>query len=326
MNTLKESIIANNRSYIKFRKLIENYGIGFLVIIIVIVFGILNPRFLSIENISNFSRQIAPIALIALGSMFVLIGGGLDLSLGVGATIAGAVMGMFYFFTGNIFLSIVVSILSGLLIGAINGLLITRLHFSPIIATLAMMVILQGVIQLILGGRILTMDNPVLHYIGRGTIGKIPVTFISLVVFFILGNFLLEHTKYGIYTRAIGGNENNARLAGINIVLVKFFSYIVAAFLMCISGILLVSRMSLISPAMSGFPMLLDGVSAAVIGGTSVTGGKGNVVGVFLGVVFIGIIANGLVFLKVPSESQDLYRGLLIAFALIFERSIRIRK
>lgn len=326
MNISKDVIAGNNKNYIKFRRLIENYGIGFLVIIIMGIFGILNPRFLSIGNILNLSRQIVPIGFIALGAMFILIGGGLDLSLGVGATITGAIMGIIFYLTGNIFLSIIVCIFSGLVIGATDGLLITKLNFSPIIATLAMMVMLQGVIQLILGGRILYVDSPVLQYISRGTVGKIPFAFIFLMIFYILGYFLLEHTKYGVYLRAIGGDENNAKITGINIPLVKFFSYIMAAFLMCMSGIVLVSRMALISPAMSGFSMLLDGFSAAVIGGTSVTGGKGNVVGVFLGVIFIVIITNALVFLKVPSESQDLYRGLLIAFTLIFERLVRMRK
>lgn len=326
MSISKDIIAIKNERYIKFRSLIENYGIGFLVIIIIGIFGILNPRILSAGNILNLSRQIVPIGFIALGTMFILIGGGLDLTLGVGATITGAIMGVVFYLTGNIFLSIILSIFSGLVIGATDGLLITKLNFSPVIATLAMMVILQGVIQLILGGRILYVDSPVLKYISRGTVGKIPFAFIFLMIFYILSYFILEHIKYGRHLLAVGGDENNAKIAGINIPLIKFFSYSIAAFLMGMSGIVLVSRMALISPAMSGFPMLLDGFSAAVIGGTSITGGKGNVLGVFLGVIFIVIITNALVFLKVPSEAQDLYRGLLIVFALIFERSVSMRK
>jgi ribose transport system permease protein len=308
------------------RKLLEDYGILVLLLIAVVVIPIFNQRFLSLSNIINLSRQIVPSGLIALGAMFVLIGRGLDLSAGVGATMVGAIMGIVYFFTENIFLSMVVCLSAGLVIGFINGMLISRLGFSPVIATLAIMTILQGGIQLVLAGRSLYLENRVLQYISRGTVLGIPFIFLLLIFFYLIGYFVLTQTKFGVYVIAIGTNESNAKMAGINVAWIKFNTYMISSFLMGIGGIVLVSRMALVSPAMSGFPILLDAVSAAVIGGTSVSGGKGNVWGVFLGVIFIGVIANALVFLNIPSEAQNLYRGLLIAFALIFERLIRIKR
>jgi ribose transport system permease protein len=325
-NLFKENIIAESHRIKKYRKFLESYGIIILLILAIVIISIFNPRFISMANIINLSKQIVPMGLIALGAMFVLIAGGLDLSAGVGSTMAGAIMGIVFYYTSNIFLSIIVCLASALIIGSINGLLITKVGFSAVIATLAMMTILQGGIQLVLGGKSIFLENNILQYISRGTILKIPIAFLILLFFYLIGYYLLNHTRFGVYTIAIGANENNAKMAGISIPAIKFTTYVLSSFLMGISGIVLVSRMALISPAMSGFPILLDGFSAAVIGGTSVTGGKGSIGGVFLGVIFIGIITNALVFLNIPAEAQDLYRGLLIAFALIFERVISIRK
>lgn len=308
------------------RKLLEDYGIALLLIFALIIIPLFNPRFLSLGNIINLSRQIVPSGFIALGAMFVLIGRGLDLSAGVGATMVGAIMGILFFYTENIFLSILIGLSAGLFIGLINGMLISRLNFNAVIATLAMMTILQGGIQLVLAGRSLYLESRVLQYISRGTIARIPFIFLLLIFFYLVGYFILTQTKFGVYVIAMGTNENNAKMVGINIPWVKFATYMISSFLMGISGIVLVSRMALVSPAMSGFPILLDGVSAAVIGGTSITGGKGNVWGVFLGVIFIGVIANALVFLNIPPDSQDLFRGLLIAFALLFERLVRVKR
>lgn len=325
-NLLKDSTAAESQRVKKYRKILESYGIIILLILAIVIISIFNPRFMSIANIINLSKQIVPMGLIALGAMFVLIAGGLDLSAGVGSTMAGAIMGIVFYYSKNIFLSIIVCLVSALIIGSINGLLITKVGFSAVIATLAMMIILQGGIQLVLGGKSIFLENNILQYISRGAMLKVPFAFLILLFFYLIGYYLLNHTRFGVYTIAIGANENNAKMAGINIPAIKFTTYMLSSFLMGISGIVLVSRMALISPAMSGFPILLDGVSAAVIGGTSVTGGKGSIGGVFLGVIFIGIITNALVFLNIPAEAQDLYRGLLIAFALIFERLIRLRK
>ena len=325
-NLLKDSTVVESQRVKKYRKILESYGIIILLILAVVIISIFNPRFMSISNIINLSKQIVPMGLIALGAMFVLMAGGLDLSAGAGSTMAGAIMGIVFYYTNNIFLSIIVCLASALIIGSINGLLITKVGFSAVIATLAMMTLLQGGIQLVLGGKSIFLENNILQYISRGSILKVPFAFLILLFFYLIGYYLLNHTRFGVYAVAIGANENNAKMAGINIPVIKFTTYMLSSFLMGISGIVLVSRMALISPAMSGFPILLDGFSAAVIGGTSVTGGKGSIGGVFLGVIFIGIITNALVFLNIPAEAQDLYRGLLIAFALIFERLIRLRK
>lgn len=309
-----------------YHQVLEKYGIVILLVALIAVSASISPRFLTVENLINLSKQIVPLGLIALGAMFVLIAGGLDLSAGMGATMCGVSMGVVFFFTANPWFSVIASLVMGAIIGLFNSAIITRLGFSPVIATLAVMTILQGGIQLVLGGKTFFIDHPFFQYIGRGTIIGIPFAFVLLVLFYMIGYYLLNYTKFGVYCLAIGGNENNARIAGINIPTIRTLTYIISAICFSISGLVLVSRMAIVMPSISGFPLLLDGVSAAVIGGTSVTGGRGRVGGVFLGVIFIGIVTNALIFLNVPAEAQDLFRGLVIAFALIFERLTRAKE
>jgi len=302
------------------RMILEQYSILLLVIVACGVFSLFNPRFLTLENLINLSRQIVPLGIIALGAMFVIIGGGLDLSAGVGATMCGAALGVTFVLTRNVVLSMAIGIGTGLVIGTLNAVLVTKAGFGAVIVTLAVMTMLQGGIQLLLAGRIVFLTHPVFQFISRGVLAGIPITFLFLVAVFLVSYYLLNHTRFGIYLYAVGGNIRNAAVVGIRVERIRFITFLLSGLLMSISGIVLVSRLALISPNLSGFPLLLNGVSAAVIGGISVTGGSGKVGGVFLGVIFIGVVSNAINFLNVTPEAQDFFRGLLVVFALIFQQ------
>jgi ribose/xylose/arabinose/galactoside ABC-type transport system permease subunit len=309
------------------RLILEQYSILILVIVASAAFALFNPRFLTLENLINLSRQIVPLGLLALGASFVLIGGNLDLSAGVGATVCGAALGVTFVATKNIGLALLVGVGTGLAIGTLNALFVTKAGFGSVIVTLAVMTMLQGGIQLLLAGRIVFLSHPFFAFISRGTVAGIPFTFLILLVFFLLAYYLLDHTRFGIYLYAVGGNTKNAEVVGIRVQQVRFLTFIISGVLMSVSGIVLVSRLALISPNLSGFPLLLNGVSAAVIGGISVTGGRGKAGGVFLGIIFIGVVSNAINFLNVTPEAQDLFRGLLVVFALIFQQlTIRRRR
>jgi len=300
--------------------ILEQYSILLLVIVACGVFYLFNPRFLTLENLINLSRQIVPLGIIALGAMFVIIGGGLDLSAGVGATMCGAALGVTFILTRSVALAMAVGIATGLVIGVLNAVLITKAGFGSVIVTLAVMAMLQGGIQLLLAGRIVFLSHPVFQFISRGALGGIPVTFLLLMAAFLISYYLLNHTRFGVYLYAVGGNTRNAEVVGIRVERIRFITFMLSGLLMSISGIVLVSRLALISPNLSGFPLLLNGVSAAVIGGISVAGGSGKVGGVFLGVIFIGVVSNAINFLNVTPEAQDFFRGLLVVFALIFQQ------
>jgi len=303
-----------------FRLILEQYSILILVIAASAAFALFNPRFLTLETLINLSRQIVPMGLLALGASFVLIGGNLDLSAGVGATVCGAALGVTFVVTKNVALALLVGIGTGLAIGTVNALFIAKAGFGSVIVTLAVMTILQGGIQLLLAGRIVFLSHPLFAFISRGTVAGIPFTFLVLVAFFLLAWYLLNQTKFGVHLYAAGGNRRIAEVVGIRIQRVHFLTFVISGLLMSVSGIVLVSRLALISPNLSGFPLLLNGVSAAVIGGISVTGGRGNAGGVFLGIIFIGVVSNAINFLNVTPEAQDLFRGLLVVFALIFQQ------
>jgi ribose/xylose/arabinose/galactoside ABC-type transport system permease subunit len=300
--------------------ILEQYSILLLVIVACGVFYLFNPRFLTLENLINLSRQIVPLGIIALGAMFVIIGGGLDLSAGVGATMCGAALGVTFILTRSVALAMAVGVATGLVIGVLNAVLITKAGFGSVIVTLAVMTMLQGGIQLLLAGRIVFLSHPVFQFISRGALGGIPVTFLLLMAAFLISYYLLNHTRFGVYLYAVGGNTRNAEVVGIRVERIRFITFMLSGLLMSISGIVLVSRLALISPNLSGFPLLLNGVSAAVIGGISVAGGSGKVGGVFLGVIFIGVVSNAINFLNVTPEAQDFFRGLLVVFALIFQQ------
>jgi ribose/xylose/arabinose/galactoside ABC-type transport system permease subunit len=302
------------------RMILEQYSILLLVIAASAVFSLFNPRFLTLENLVNLSRQIVPLGIIALGASFVIIGGGLDLSAGVGATMCGAALGVTFVLTKNVALSLAVGLGTGLAIGTVNAVLITQAGFGSVIVTLAVMTMLQGGIQLLLAGRIVFLSHPVFQSISRGTVAGVPVTFLFLAALFLFSYYLLNHTRFGVYLYAVGGNTRNAEVVGIRVKRIRFLTFLLSGLLMAVGGIVLVSRLALISPNLSGFPLLLNGVSAAVIGGISVTGGRGKMEGVFLGVVFIGVVSNAINFLNVTPEAQDFFRGLLVVFALIFQQ------
>jgi len=302
------------------RMILEQYSILLLVIVASGVFSLFNPRFLTLENLINLSRQIVPLGIIALGATFVIIGGGLDLSAGVGATMCGAALGVTFVLTKNVPLSLAVGLGTGLAIGTLNAVLVTLAGFGAVIVTLAVMTMLQGGIQLLLAGRIVFLSHPAFQFISRGTLAGVPITFLFLAVVFLVSYYLLNHTRFGVYLYAVGGNTRNAEVVGIRVKRIRFVTFLLSGLLMAIGGIVLVSRLALISPNLSGFPLLLNGVSAAVIGGISVTGGRGKVGGVFLGVIFIGVVANAINFLNVTPEAQDFFRGLLVVFALIFQQ------
>ena len=308
-----------------FRRLLEQYSILILVVAACALVTLFNPRFLTLENLVNLSRQIVPLGLLAIGAMFVLLGGGLDLSAGVGATVCGAALGVVFILTRSVVLAVGVGLAAGLAIGTVNGLLITRARYSAVVVTLAVMTMLQGGIQVLLAGRIVFLNHPFFQYISRGTVAGIPFAFLLLAAVFLAASYLLNQTRFGVYLYASGGSERNARVVGVPIESVRFATYLLSGLLMGVSGIVLVSRLALISPNLSGFPLLLNGVSAAVIGGISVTGGRGRAGGVFLGVIFIGVVSNAINFLNVTPEAQDLFRGLLVVFALIFQQ-LTVRK
>jgi ribose/xylose/arabinose/galactoside ABC-type transport system permease subunit len=319
------SVESKNRSFKKL-DIFRELGNVMILVLIIIIMLIVNPRFLSIGNIINISRQMVPVGILAIGAMFVIMSGGLDLSAAFGVSLAAIIFGLFYEKPVNIFIIILITVAAGILMGIFNGLLITRLKMLPFIVTLATMAIFQGLTYLIAGAKLIYIENSFTTFLGSGEIWKIPSSFIFLVFFYFIGYLILNQTRLGTYIIAIGNNEKSSVLAGINIDKYKFYIYTFSGLCTGLAAVLLVSKVQMSVPSIGGLPLLLDAVAATILGGTSLSGGKGTIRGTFVGVLLIVIIGNIINLLSIDANYRDVIKGLVIIAVLLFDRAINIKR
>ncbi|WP_114570149.1 ribose ABC transporter permease [Exiguobacterium flavidum] len=293
--------------------------IGLLAIIIVVT--ILEPGFLTLPNLFNILRQVSINALIAFGMTFVILTGGIDLSVGSILALSSAfVAGMMTDGT-----SAIVAVLAGLIIGAVmgalNGMVISLGKVAPFIATLATMTIFRGLTLVYTDGKPITSlgDSSWFELFGRGYLWILPVPAVTMLLAFFVLFFILKKTTFGRYTYAIGGNEEAAKLMGIQVNKVKIMIYSLSGLLAALAGIILTSRLNSAQPT-AGTSYELDAIAAVVLGGTSLSGGRGWIVGTLIGALIIGTLNNGLNLLGVSSFFQLVVKGLVILFAVLVDR------
>jgi ribose/xylose/arabinose/galactoside ABC-type transport system permease subunit len=287
---------------------------------LVAILSFANDQFLQIATFRNLFQSVAPVGIVAIGAMCVIITGGIDFTAGYGLATAGVAAGVLYVKTGySLAVLIVAGIVIGILVGYSNGIIITKLKVSPFITTLAMMSVLQGMTLLISSGQRLLINDPAALWLGQGMIfGSLPVSFVLFLVISFIGSILLNKTKFGVYVYAMGGNEDSAVYAGVNINKYKIMVYAFAGFCTGVASVVTISRVALISPNISG-SILMDGIASTIIGGTSVSGGKGTVTGTILGVLIMGLISTLLTYLNVDSLLRDVVKGGIIITALLID-------
>jgi len=306
------------------RKFLHKYGIVIVLGIMVIIMSFLSPRFLTFSNFFNISRQISVMAIVAVGMTFVILSAGIDLSVGSIVALTGI---MIAFFVQKMDLPIFIAATGGLLIslavGLANGVLIARVKIPFFIVTLATMVIGRGICFLITGGFPISQLGDSFQKVGRGYVAFIPIPVIIMIMVFLVAYLVLHHTGFGRYVYAIGGNEEASKLVGLSVDRIKIFIYGICGLTSGIGALILTSRMNSGDPNM-GTGMELDAIAAAVIGGTSITGGKGWVWGTLIGVYIMGILNNGLNMLNVSAYYQMAFKGLIILIAVRLQRSLEI--
>ncbi|MBP3039194.1 ribose ABC transporter permease RbsC [Bacillaceae bacterium Marseille-Q3522] len=293
--------------------------LGLLVLIIIV--SILNPSFLQPLNILNLLRQIAINALIAFGMTFVILTGGIDLSVGSILALSSALMaGMMVSGIDPIF-AILLGCLLGAVMGIVNGLLITKGKMAPFIATLATMTVFRGLTLVYTEGNPITglSDNLAFQLFGRGYFLGIPVPAITMVLAFAILYVILHKTAFGRKTYAIGGNEKAALISGIKVDKVKVMIYALAGLLSALAGAILTSRLDSAQPT-AGNAYELDAIAAVVLGGTSLAGGRGKIFGTLIGALIIGTLNNGLNILGVSSFYQMVVKGIVIIIAVLLDR------
>ena len=281
--------------------------------------AIASPVFFTASNFLNVFQQIALNFVVAVGMTFVIISGGIDLSVGSNIALSGLLMGILMKNFGvPVIITIIVCILFSGLIGLINGMLISFLNLPPFIATLGMMSIVRGAAYTVTAGQpIYTFPKGFTAISSR--VGGIPLySTLILIAVFLLGWYILRYTRIGRFTYAVGGNENCAKLSGINLKKVKCFVYMFSGLCCGVAALLLSSRLDSAVPT-NADGQEMDAIAAVVIGGTSMSGGEGSMFGTLIGILIIGIIANGLNLLGVAQGPQKMVKGLIIVIAVIID-------
>ena len=301
----------------------SKYGIYFALLLLVCLLAFFSPPFLRPDNIVNILRQTSINGMIAVGMTFVIITGGIDLS--VGSLLAlSAVIATSFAHPGAHLLIVPVSLglLVGFACGALNGILIAKRRLAPFIVTLAMMTAARGLALVYTGGRPVINLTDAYNEIGGGNFAGIPFPVIIFMVVVGSGVFLLHYTRFGRYVFAVGGNELAAKVSGIKTDWILIEVYALTGALAGIAGVVLSARVMSGSPAM-GEGYELDAIAAVVIGGTSLSGGVGSIAGTIVGALIIGVMNNGLDMLNVSSYWQQIVKGVIIVLAVLLDRKAK---
>ncbi|MGL5244119.1 MAG: ABC transporter permease [Sarcina sp.] len=305
-----------------FKENLSKYKSLIGLILLCIVITCVTPSFLTLANITNVFTQVSVNAIIAVGMTFVILTGGIDLSVGSTLAISGALAASIIKSTNSITLAVIVAAITGIVVGLINGLLISKGKLQAFIATLATMTIFRGVTLVFTNGTPISRLPEAFMKIGNGKVGFIPVPVIITIVVFGVAAYVLSQTRLGRYVYALGGNEDSARLSGINTDKIKTLVYVISGFASAIAGVIITSRIGSASPN-AGVGFELDAIAAVVIGGTSLAGGEGRISGTLIGALIIGVLNNGLNLMNVSPFYQSIVKGLVILIAVLLDKKSR---
>ncbi|MDQ2992476.1 MAG: ABC transporter permease [Candidatus Eremiobacteraeota bacterium] len=327
IDTVEDATKAKRAGWLRIAGIVA--ALGLLV-------GIVNfathGNFLQPGNLVNVLRQISYNTILALGQTFVIITSGIDLSVGSLVAMCGVVMALFanYCHLSGfplVLATLAVGVLVGALAGYVNALPVVKLNIPPFITTLAMMEVALGLAFIFSHGRPIVLNSDAFSGIGVGSflqpvtdflhLPAIPVPVVWMAAMIVGGSILLNRTRFGRYVRALGGNEEAARLAGVGVARVKTMVYVISGVCAAIVGFLYMARYTSGSPQTSTGDELLESIAAVVVGGTSLMGGRGSIVGTFLGALLIGVLYNSMNLLGVDSYLQKVVLGIVIALAVV---------
>ncbi len=295
--------------------LLQSMGLTIVVVVLAIVFTMINPRFATLANLANVLTQSSHYIIIAVAMTFVITSAGIDLS--VGSVLALVTVIGFSFIKGgmNPVLALAIMFSLGALIGAFTGTLIAIIKIPPFIATLGMMVSLRGLALLHSAGTMHFGLPTSLTWLGQGKVFSVPVPVIVAALVAVVGAWLFNHTKFGLYVRAIGGNREAARLAGVPVNLIEILVYSLMGFVTAIGGLIMIARIDS-TQATIGTSMEIHIIAAVIIGGTSLFGGRGTIYGTVLGAILLSMMTNALVIAGVDNFWQLVIMGIIVLMAV----------
>lgn len=304
---------------IKNKEFIKKISTFLILVFVFLFFTFATDNFFATRNMINILRQVSIIGILTAGMTFVIISGGMDLSVGSQLGLTGVLCAMFLSeFQMNNALSVVLAIMIATCFGLITGFLIVSLNVSAIVITLGMQTVIRGFAYIFSGGiPIYDIPEP-LVFLGQGYIGAIPVPVVIMLIIVLVMGFILHKTYFGRYVYAIGGNIEAARLAGVQVNKVLVSLYAISGFLAGIAGVILMGRVSSGAPA-SGTGTEMEVITAVIIGGISINGGKGAMAGAFCGALIVGMLSNGLTIMNVGQYYQNVITGIVLILAVAFD-------
>lgn len=302
-----------------------SYGMIILFIPLIVFFAILNPTFISVPNIINISRQSAVIGIMAAGMTFVILSANIDLSVGSIVAFSGVITAFTLKAGLGGGLAIIFGILAGGAVGYVNGKITTKFNIPSFIVTLGTMYTVRGVAYLLLGGRPIWGLPKTFNFLGGGFVLGIPTQVWILVLVFLVGWFILKKTAMGRHTYATGDNCEAARLSGVDYKKIILWGLLISGLCAGLAGSIMVSRLSSAQP-LAGKEYEMKVIASVVLGGTSFSGGRGEIIGSLMGALVIGMIANGLNLARVTPYWQMVFLGLILIIAVIFDKYRQIKK
>lgn len=297
----------------------QRFGMGLVLLILVVILSMLAPSFLSSDNLLDVARQASVVAIIAAGATFVILTAGIDLSVGSALGVCAMVVVGLDMAGLPTAVAVLAAVAAGSLIGAINGVLTARFQLPAFIVTLAALTYLRGVVYVGTGGT--TLFSPTLSFtwFGQGHLFGIPVPVLIMFLVYLGGWYLLNRTVFGRHVLSVGGNPEAARLAGIPVKRVLFSVYVIAGLCVGVAAIIAAGRLQSAVPDL-GTGYELNAIAAVVLGGTSLMGGRGSLVGTLIGALIIGVLTNGMTLMNVPSFYQLIVQGIVIIIAVALDR------
>lgn len=293
------------------------------IIVFSVLLAILKPQFLALSNISNILRQVAVYAIMAVGMTFVIITSGIDLSVGAMVPVVSIVVAKILNVGPEyLWLALIGGIIAGILVGLINGLLIAYVGIPPFIMTMGSMKVLNGFALLVTNSSAVKVTDTTFRFIGTGEILGIPFPIWLVAIVAIASHFVLIKTPIGRHVFAIGCNREAARLSGVKVKKTLIFVHVFSSICASVAAIVYLARLGSCQ-AIAGDGYEMEAIAATVIGGTSITGGSGGVIGSILGAILMGIIKNGLVMLNVSTYWQQIVTGLVVIIAIIMDLTRR---
>lgn len=300
-------------------RVLKSYGIVVAFILVCAVLAVLSPVFLRWANILNVIRQSSIYGIMAVGMTFVILTGGIDLSVGSILAISGAMAAGALKADAGVAAAIAVGLGVGIACGLANGLLITMGKITPFVVTLGMMSIARGLTLIYSNGHPISGFSETFRFLGGGSLFGIPFPIVVFILSVVVAWLILTQTRLGRYTYAIGGNEETVKLSGINANFYKTMVYVISGITSGMSALILTSRLNSAGPT-AGMSYELDVIAAVVIGGTSLSGGRGSVWGTLVGALLIAVINNGMNLLGISPYFQQLVKGVIIISAVMLDR------